>query len=171
MNAIIKKCTINDFDTLRDLSIKTFYETYVLFNTAENMDKYIRDAFETDKFKNEFMCPDSSFYLLYNDDVLCGYIKLNEALAQTDIKDENSLEIERIYVLADFQGTGLGKYLIDQAVKIAKEKKKKYLWLGVWEENEKAINFYKRNGFYIFGTHNFLVGNDLQKDHIMRKDL
>ena len=83
---------------------------------------------------------------------------MNEAPAQTDRNDPASLEIERIYVSGGFQGEGLGRYLMEQAIQIAVERKKKYIWLGVWEKNERAIRFYKRNGFYKTGTHSFVVG-------------
>lgn len=81
------------------------------------------------------------------------------------------MEIERIYVVNDFQGKGFGNYLMDKAVSIAVERKKQYVWLGVWEKNEKAICFYKKNGFFEIGTHSFFMGDDEQTDYIMRKDL
>ena len=61
--------------------------------------------------------------------------------------------------------------LEEQAINIATERKKKYIWLGVWEKNEKAIHFYKKNGFYKIGSHSFVMGEDVQTDYIMRKDL
>ena len=100
-----------------------------------------------------------------------GYLKLNEAPAQTDVQDIQSLEIERIYVTKEFQGKRLGGYLMEQAVKVAVQRKKAYVWLGVWEMNERAIHFYKKNGFYRIGTHTFVMGEDEQTDYIMRKDL
>ena len=90
---------------------------------------------------------------------------------QTDIHDEQSLEIERIYVSKEFQGEGLGRCLMEKAISTAIRRKKKYVWLGVWEKNEKALRFYKRNGFYQIGTHSFVMGDDEQTDYIMRKDL
>lgn len=117
------------------------------------------------------MIPLHRFFFLYVDDKLAGYLKLNEAPSQTDINDAESLEIERIYVLSCFQGAGLGRYLMEQAIRIAAEREKKYVWLGVWEKNEKAIRFYKKNGFYEIGTHSFVMGEDVQTDYIMKKDL
>ena len=43
--------------------------------------------------------------------------------------------------------------------------------MGVWEHNERAQRFYKRNGFYQIGAHSFIMGDDDQTDHLMRKDL
>ncbi len=91
--------------------------------------------------------------------------------AQTESGDPHSLEVERIYVAKEFQGTGLGRRLMEEAVRLATEQKKEYIWLGVWEKNERAIRFYEGKGFYRTGSHTFTVGNDGQTDYIMRKDI
>ncbi|HNX15665.1 MAG TPA: GNAT family N-acetyltransferase, partial [Oscillospiraceae bacterium] len=91
--------------------------------------------------------------------------------SQTDINDVQSLELERIYVDAKFQGRGLGRVLMEHAIEIARERKKSYVWLGVWEKNDKAIAFYQKNGFYKIGTHLFIMGDEEQIDYIMRRDL
>ena len=171
MEKCLKKCTMEDFDILRELSIRTYYETFAHLNTPEDMQSYLDEAFEVNKLRLELNNPDSDFFFLYFNDTLAGYLKLNEAPSQTDINDSSSLEIERIYVASEFQGEGLGRYLMKQAIAIAIERKKKYAWLGVWEKNEKAIRFYKKNGFYESGTHTFVMGEDVQTDYIMRKDL
>ena len=171
MNIVLRKCNAEDFETLRALSIRTYYETFAHLNTAEDMAAYLEDAFNVERLTKEFNDANSSFYLLYADENLAGYLKLNEAPSQTDINDAESLEIERIYVSSEFQGAGLGRYLMEQAIAIARERKKKYAWLGVWEKNEKAIRFYKQNGFYEIGTHKFVMGEDVQTDYVMRKDL
>ena len=171
MATVLRKCKTEDFETLRELSIRTYYETFAHLNTAEDMAAYLEDAFNVERLMKEFNDPNSSFYFLYSDECLAGYFKLNEAPSQTDINDAESLEIERIYVSSEFQGAGLGRYLMEQAITIANERNKKYAWLGVWEKNEKAIRFYKKNGFYEIGTHKFVMGEDVQTDYVMRKDL
>ena len=60
---------------------------------------------------------------------------------------------------------------MEQAIRIANLRKKRYVWLGVWEKNEKALRFYKKTGFYEIGTHSFFVGDEEQTDSLMRKDL
>ena len=171
MKAILRKCTMDDFDVLRELSIRTYYETFAHLNTPEDMQAYLDEAFEINKLQNELNDLNSDFFFLYFNDTLAGYLKLNEAPSQSDINDADSLEIERIYVSSQFQGEGLGRYLMKQAIAIATDRKKKYVWLGVWEKNEKAIRFYKKNGFYEIGTHTFVMGEDVQTDYVMRKDL
>lgn len=166
-----KQCTMEDLDILQAFSRQRFFETFADRNTPENMAAYLGKAFAPEKIRAELSDTNASFYFLYWDGELAGYLKLNEAPAQTDIHDEQALEIERIYVSREFQGEGLGRYLMDKAISTAIQRKKKYIWLGVWEKNEKALRFYKRNGFYQIGIHSFVVGDDEQTDYIMRKDL
>ena len=135
------------------------------------MEEYLNRAFDREKLRRELSDKNSMFFFLLSDEKPAGYLKVNEAPSQTDVNDPASLEIERIYVSGEFQGEGLGRYLMEQAIRMAVERKKKYVWLGVWEKNEKAIRFYKRNGFCQIGTHSFDMGEDVQTDYIMRKDL
>ena len=171
MITLFRQCTIDDLDILPSFSRQRYFETFADMNTPDNMTAYLDEAFALEKIRAEQSDANAAFYFLYWDGKLAGYLKLNEASAQTDLHDEQSLEIERIYVSKEFQGEGLGRYLMDQAISIAIQRKKKYVWLGVWEKNEKALRFYKRNGFYQIGTHSFVMGDDEQTDYIMRKDL
>lgn len=171
MSNSLKLCGTDDLDVLRELSIRTYYETFAELNTPEDMEEYLNRAFDREKLCKELEDKNSMFFFLHSGDKLAGYLKVNEAPSQTDVNDVDSLEIERIYVSSEFQGEGLGRYLMEQAIAMAVERKKKYAWLGIWEKNEKAIRFYKKNGFYEIGTHAFVMGEDVQTDYIMRKDL
>lgn len=171
MKLLCRPCTLLDVETVRDFAERTFVHTFAHLNTKEDMDAYVHKAFSIDKVRTELSNADSSFYFVYADDVLAGYLKLNEELAQTDVFDEHSLEIERIYVSIDFQGKGIGTYLMNEAIRIANERGKEYVWLGVWEKNEHALQFYEKHGFVKIGTHKFVFGNEEQLDYIMKKDL
>lgn len=148
-----------------------YYDTFKGMCREADMQAYLKTAFDRRKILDELNNPSSEFYFLYRKYALAGYMKLNDAPAQSDINDEKSLELERIYVAKSEQGTGLGAYLMSQAIRIATEKGKDYLWLGVWEKNEKAISFYNKHGFYKIGSHSFIMGDDIQHDYTMRKDL
>lgn len=171
MDLSLKKCTANDLDELRALSEQTYYDTFAAMNTPENMAAYLKEAFAPEKLAAELADPASSFYFLYADGALAGYLKLNEAPSQTDINDAATLEIERIYVHAHYQGLGLGRFLMTQAIQMAKARKKRAVWLGVWEKNARALRFYRANGFAPIGTHSFTMGDEVQTDFIMQKEL
>lgn len=171
MALIFKKCGAADGAVLLDFARRTYFETFARWNTEENMEAYLAEAFAPEKFLAELADRDSSFYGLLEDGTFAGYLKLNEAPAQTELHDRAALEIERIYVAREFQGLGFGKRLMDQALAEARSRKKAYVWLGVWENNEKALRFYRSYGFYPAGTHVFVMGDDAQTDYLMRKDL
>ena len=98
-------------------------------------------------------------------------MKFNFGDSQTELKDNKSLEIERIYVSKEFHGKSVGQLLYDKAIEVAKQKNADYVWLGVWEENQRAISFYKKNGFVEFDKHIFKLGNDEQIDIMMKLNL
>ena len=171
MKLDIKKCTINDLVALCEISYNTYNDTFKAVNTPDNMKDYLEKAFDLRKIRDELLNASSQFYMLYVDEELAGYLKLNEYEAQTEMNDLQSLEIERIYVAKEFHSKGLGSVLLNRAIEIAGELKKSYIWLGVWEKNHKALEFYRKNGFYQIGQHSFFMGEDEQIDFIMRKDL
>lgn len=171
MEYIIRQCVMEDLDQLQKISVMTYMETFGRYNTEDNMKAYLSDAFNPVKLEKELKDKDSSFYFLYAEGKLTGYLKLNEGKAQTDVNDDDSIEIERIYLKKEFQGKGLGKILLEKAYMMAKSKMKSYLWLGVWEHNEKALSLYEKNGFYKTGEHVFVMGDDRQLDYLMRKDI
>ena len=164
----IRKINIDDLETLRNLSIQTFKETFEEVNTEEDMQKYLLENLSIEKLKSELENPNSEFYFAENNDEILGYLKLNFKDAQTEKLEENHFEIERIYVLKAFLGQKIGQILFDKAIEIGREKNLEYVWLGVWEENHRAIRFYEKNGFEIFGKHDFVLGEDVQTDLLMK---
>ena len=171
MNLTFRKPTKEDVLTLQAFSIKTYYDTFMNGNSERVMQAYLDEAFAAEKLTKELCNPDSTFLFLYADGILAGYLKVNRAPSQTDLNDPESLELERIYTAKEFQGNGIGQVLMDKAVAIAKEYNKTYIWLGVWEKNERALAFYGKNGFVKIGEHAFYMGDDCQNDFVMRKEL
>lgn len=167
----ITKIGLNEIAELQAIGKQTFFETFADGNTEKNMQKYLEEGFTVDKLTAELTNPDSEFYFAKLDDKVIGYLKVNFGPAQTELKDNKSLEIERIYILKEFHGKKVGQILYDTAFDIAKQIKADYLWLGVWEENPRAINFYKKNGFVEFDKHIFVLGDDEQTDIMMRLKL
>jgi ribosomal protein S18 acetylase RimI-like enzyme len=102
------------------------------------------------------------------DNKTIGYLKLNFGKAQTETYNEQTLEIHRIYVSKAFLGKRIGQLLLDEAIKIAQQTDVDYIWLGVWEENHRALQFYTKNGFVEFDKHIFTLGNDIQTDLLLK---
>lgn len=156
---------------LQHIGRATFSETFSDLNTPEDMNQYLVESFSIEKLKAELSHPGSQFYFAVADGKDIGYLKVNFRDAQTEKLEGNTLEIERIYVLKDFHGQQVGQLLYDKAIQVATEFKADYVWLGVWEENQRAISFYRKNGFTAFGSHAFQLGADEQTDILMKKVL
>jgi ribosomal protein S18 acetylase RimI-like enzyme len=161
----------SDVDQLLSLSRKTFYDAFEHLNNPADFEAYTSVAFTREKLLAEIENPDSLFYLGLIDNEPVGYIKLNYRDAQTEFKDADAIEVERIYVLANQQGKKIGNQLLDFSINKAAKEDMKYIWLGVWEHNHSAQRFYTRNGFEPCGSHHFLVGNDEQTDILMKMEL
>ena len=171
INIEIKKATLTEIDQLKQIGRQTFYETFASGNTEENMQKYLDEGFSVDKLTTELSDKNAEFYFATYDKKVIGYLKLNFGQSQTELKDDKALEIERIYVLKEFHGKAVGQALYEKAIQIASQTKSDYVWLGVWEKNQRAINFYKKNGFVEFDKHIFKLGEDKQTDIMMKLKL
>ncbi|MCQ4138398.1 GNAT family N-acetyltransferase [Chryseobacterium sp. EO14] len=168
---IIKKASLSDLEIIQKIGKETFYETFAPHNSEEQIQKYLTESFAEEKLTKELNNSHSEFYMAYDEENAVGYLKINFGNAQTELQDESSVEIERIYVKSSHHGKKVGQLLYSKALDIAILKGKKYIWLGVWEENKRAVNFYKKNGFEEFDKHIFRLGNDEQTDLMMMKIL
>ena len=167
----IEKATVLDDNQLLEISRKTFSETFLEHNTAENLATYLEENISLEKMQQQLKNPDSVFYFAKIKNEIVGYLKLNFAKTQTELQDKNAIEIERIYVLRSFQNQKIGQIFVDKTISIASDCGLEYIFLGVWEHNLQAIRFYKKNNFEIFDTHFFTIGSDVQTDFLMKKIL
>ncbi len=170
-NLGIEKVDETELELLQLISRETFYDSFASMNTPENMAQYLEEGFSVEKLTRELNDPNSAFYFAHLEDEVVGYLKLNFGGAQTELQDPNAVEIERIYVRRAFQGRSVGQALYDHALALARSRQARFVWLGVWEKNDRAIRFYERNGFVPFGTHVFMLGDDAQTDMLMKRSL
>ena len=171
LNITIVQINDSHIAALQQIGRQTFSETFAESNSAENMAKYLEEAYSYEKLNAELNDTNSIFYFAMMDQSVIGYLKLNFGASQTELKDNNALEIERIYVLKEFHGKKVGQLLFDKAIEIAKEYHVTYVWLGVWEENKRALQFYTKNGFIEFDQHIFVLGDEAQTDIMMKLEL
>lgn len=168
MNTIrIRKASIADLEIIQEISIKTFVETFAAANTPENLENYIQENFNAARVASEINNSESIFYLATLGKNTLGYLKINFGNAQTENHSPNGMEIQRIYVLKAFHGKKIGQLFLNHAVKIGQQSGVDSIWLGVWEENHKAIEFYNKNDFIEFDKHTFTLGGDVQTDLLM----
>ncbi|NKI31135.1 GNAT family N-acetyltransferase [Croceivirga thetidis] len=163
--------TIDSLKLLQQIGKKTFTDAFKSQNNPEDFGSYIESAFSMKTLRKELTTNGTAFFFVRNENMIVGYFKINEFDAQTELKEQVGIELERIYVLKEFQSKGIGKRILKNVEKLCHEKFKDYLWLGVWEKNKKAIKFYQKNGFVKFGEHPYYIGNDKQTDWLMKKTL
>ncbi len=167
----IRRLTVEDATLLQQIGRTTFAQTFSSNNSKENMEKYLEEGFSLTKLQAEIDDPNAEFYFAMQDNSIIGYLKLNIGQSQTEIKNDNALEIERIYVLKEFHGQNIGQRLFEKALERANAQKVDFIWLGVWEENRRAIQFYTKNGFVAFDKHIFKLGDEEQTDIMMKLKL
>ncbi|MCR1949843.1 GNAT family N-acetyltransferase [Clostridium sp. DSM 100503] len=165
---LVKECSLKEVEKIKSISEKTFYETFANENTKEDMENYLKENFSYEKIESEVKNDYSKFYIVENDKDVVAYMKVNFDNAQTEKGHDNTLEVQRIYVLHEYKGKSIGKMLMKKAIEIGKNNNLSYIWLGVWENNISAIKFYEKQGFVKFDTHVFKLGDDEQTDNLMK---
>jgi diamine N-acetyltransferase len=165
----IRYATAADVALVADISRRTFYDTFAVYNTPEDMDLFMKEQFADHQVAAELADPSNTFLLAFTGDELAGYACLRESANPEVLGDIPAVEIGRLYASQQTIGKGIGSTLMQQCIDIARQKQKTAIWLGVWEKNERAIAFYTRWGFERIGDHEFVLGTDVQTDWLMKK--
>jgi ribosomal protein S18 acetylase RimI-like enzyme len=171
MKITVREAGIEDAEMISRLATETFYETYSWYNTKENMEMYTQTYFNPDQTRKELVDEGTWFLLAEDGAKAVGYAKLRNVENPPELQEKKHIEIERIYVAKSYQDKKVGYALIRKCIEKARKENLDVIWLGVWEKNEKAIAFYEKVGFEKFGTHNFLLGEDVQLDHLLKYEL
>lgn len=167
----IRTASFETLENLLNLAVKIFKETFESVNNPDDFKKYMDEAFTLEQFRIEFHEKGSQFFEVANDDSLIGYARLRENNEVDNYLGKAHIELQRIYVDAAWQGKGIANSLLRTCEDYAQNCGKEWIWLGVWEHNPKAQNFYKKHGYEKFSEHKFMVGNDEQTDWLMKKKL
>ncbi len=168
MEIQIRLVSVKEVAELKALARTAFAQTFTDHNQPENVEKYLDESFTIEKLTEELNNKNSQFFFALVNDQPVGFLKVNVGDAQTELKDGDGMELQRIYVLQDYHGKSVGQALFEKAKSLAIEGGYPYLWLGVWEENHRALNFYRKNGFVPFDKHIFKMGDEEQTDWMMK---
>ncbi|WP_166437282.1 GNAT family N-acetyltransferase [Niastella caeni] len=172
MNEIrIKEATTADAALIADLSRQTFYDAFAAENTAADMDKFLNERFTRQKLMEEVGAAGNTFLLAYDGDEVVGYARMRETASPILTEEGPAIELARLYAVQKSIGKGVGKALMQHCVNFAQQRGARIIWLGVWENNQRAIAFYTKWGFEKFSEHVFMLGNDAQTDWLMKKML
>jgi GNAT superfamily N-acetyltransferase len=168
---VIEQATIADSAELTALSVTTFVDAFGPDNDPGDMALYLAAEMSHDKLAAELADTRNAFFIARLDGKAIGYTKLRDNGAPDELQPAECIEIERIYVLQAYHSHKVGAALMQWIHDYAIARHYDEIWLGVWEHNSKAITFYERWGFTLFGSHVFRLGTDDQTDVLMRKTI
>ena len=180
MNFTIRRAQLFDANAIADVGARTFSATFGHSVTAEELRAFITSTYTPAIIAAELADPDRDVIVAVDNtdpstskpDKILGFAYLtrnSEEPCLTHIK-ATSAEMQRIYVDPSAQGTGVASALVREITAMARSQGFKQLWLGVWEENYKAIKKYEHWGYRKVGFHDFKVGSVVQRDHVMVKE-
>ncbi len=165
----VRPAGINDTAALTAFAARTFHATYHAFNTAENMAGYMAAAFTPERMRAEIVDP-AGFVLLAESDEIVGYAAIAGPPAPAAVPYAGALEIKRFYVNGAWHGHGIAQTLMRAVIETARARGAPAVWLGVWNQNPRAIAFYRKSGFTDAGAHAFQLGDETQSDILMVRE-
>lgn len=160
-----------DACTLAEFAARTYYETFAAVNTPQNMEAYLNGAFTPAQLEAELNDPGSIFCLAHIDNKLAGYAKLFAGDVPECVTGPIPIELVRFYVDRSWHGRGVASALMEVCLAEAKRGRFQTMYLGVWENNERAKAFYKKWNFVRVGQHIFQMGDDPQIDWWMERSI
>lgn len=169
---LIRRANPGDASALASFAAAAFADTFAADNRSEDMAAYLGAAFGEAQQRAELLDPACIVRLAERGGVLTGYAMLRASAvpaAASVAAGGSALEIARLYSGRQWIGTGVGAALMQDCLDVAAAHQYEWVWLGVWERNERAIAFYARWGFTDVGSQFFQLGADRQTDRIMAR--
>ncbi|MCW5911094.1 MAG: GNAT family N-acetyltransferase [Cyclobacteriaceae bacterium] len=167
----VREAIFDKIPAMRHVAITSYTDTFADSNTPENLKAFFEATYNLPRFEQEFHEPGSKLYLAFDEDEVVGFVRLRKSDEVVSYLGENTIELQRLYVLTSAQGKSVGRLLMEQALQYAVSNQLTWIWLGVWEKNYKAQKFYSRWGFERFSEHTFWMGDDPQVDWLLKKKL
>ena len=167
----IRPATAKDAQLLAELGERTFRETFDEFNRPEDMAAFLAATYTRERQASELANPQLRYFIGELGHQGVGFALLRRGTTDSAVHGDNPIELARIYVVKAAIGSGMGAALMQTCLVEARRLGHRTLWLGVWEQNERALAFYRRWGFVDVGSHIFHVGSDPQVDRVMTRGL
>ena len=160
-----------DAGRLTEIGRDTFSETFGMLYRHEDLQAYLDEYFTPEKQLAEIEDPETEIRIAAMRTKTIAYAKLGPVKLPIEHDAATSLELHRLYVRQEGQGVGVGRILLTWAVEQARQRGAKNIYLGVWENNQRAISVYETRKFEAIGNYKFPVGNAMDNEVIMRKSL
>ncbi len=167
------ECNASHADELLVLAKQTFIDAFEKVSDPDNFKLYVEQTFTPSVIAEELAHKESIFFIIRTEDnENVGYVKLRWDRGKELFPNDESVELQRIYVLEKFWHKGYGTALMECAERYASHRDRiKWIYLVVWHENKSAIKFYEQRYFKQCGTKDFPFGNEIHHDVVMRKNI
>lgn len=153
----IGKPNVEDSKLLSDIATKTFVESHGSSASIADINSYVTEKYSVDAFKDELCDQKNIYHIIYVDKIPAGYSKIIFDSPYPGSPEKNITKLERLYIQKEFYGSKSGLGLFNFNIELSKSNGQRGMWLYTWKENLRAINFYKKNGFIIIGSHDFKI--------------
>ena len=167
----IRQATPDDAAAVAEISQRIFTRTFGHDNVPAQLAAYVKSAFSESLQLREINDPACTYLLVDVDGTLVAFALLRHGATNPSVHGDRPVEIQRFYVDHDFHGSGVAAQLMDACLKAALSRGGRTVWLGVWEENPKAIRFYEKHEFVEVGKTLFHMGTDVQHDRVMARSI
>jgi len=164
----IIKANIEHSELIAEIGKQTFLESHGNSASKEDVNHFILKNYNAKAISKEFENPKIHYHIIYFKNKVAGFSKIELSTSNKDVNDLNVTKLDRLYILKEFYRQKLGSKLFDFNIQLSKKNNQKGIWLAVWIENQRAINFYTKTGFKIVGEYNFQISETHSNpNHIM----
>src|SRR5262245_32554765 len=167
----IRVATISDAEMMTEFAWRTFHDAFAPMNSPENMEAYMSQNFTLQKFSAQLADPRSTFLIAEIEATPVAFAKLYDGEIPDCVVGFALVEIERFYVDRQFHGKGVAQTLMQAWLDRLRQSGHGSVYLGVWDNNHRAIAFYRKYGFDVVGSHAFQMGDEAQNDLWMERRL
>ena len=164
---IIRKAVHNDVAGLVEMAANAFRDTYREIVDPQDMEDYVTTALTSDYFVPHIDDPSSSLLLAIAGGQLAGYALVTRSAPPVCVDRSSPVELARIYLRSEVIGKGYGASLMRAVQAEARRLRADSIWLGVYDRNVRARDFYRRWGFIDVGIQEFVLGDKIYADPIM----
>jgi ribosomal protein S18 acetylase RimI-like enzyme len=176
MTIDISTATPDDAGALAACAAVTFPLACPADSLPEDIQRHIGTHLSAGRFAANIATPGTTILCIREADLIAGYSMI--VLEQPTDPDvlgalsiSPSVELSKFYVHPDHHGRGSAQALMTATLDLASASGLPGVWLGVNQENERAIRFYTRSGFRRVGSKRFQLGERFEEDFILEQGL
>ncbi|RSL48644.1 hypothetical protein CEP54_012814 [Fusarium duplospermum] len=169
----VRLASVKDAGRIAELGAHVFTMTFGHSVEPHELEAFLEESYTPSAIMKDIY-DDNKDVIVATDgnDRILGFAYLTQGSTEPCVQHvEKTVELQRIYVHPSAHGEGVGRALERAIENMAQEQGFKNIWLGVWEENPRAIKAYEKWGYAQVGDHDFVIGTVVQTDNIMLKAL